>query len=182
MFLTQNLEHNSFTICSLLNSTNRGRQLKTYELRREQLLKTGIDNAWHFFSNPQNLDEITPPSMKFKITSNIDDEMYEGQIITYKIRLLPGVKKNWVTEIKTVKKNRFFIDEQRFGPYKFWHHKHIFNETPEGVLVTDIVNYALPFNFIGELAHRLFVKNKLNEIFNYRYDLLEKKFNKSKVA
>ena len=151
--------------------------MQIYELEKEQLLKTDIESAWEFFSNPLNLNDITPPSLKFRITSELKNEMYSGQIITYRIGLLPGIKQNWVTEIKSVEKNKMFIDEQRFGPYKFWHHKHIFKETDSGVLMTDLIHYSLPFGFIGKLAHKLFVQDKLEEIFDFRYKILEEKFN-----
>ncbi|MCF8243299.1 MAG: SRPBCC family protein [Melioribacteraceae bacterium] len=151
--------------------------MKIYELKNEHLLKITMDEAWRFFSNPSNLNEITPPDMKFEITNNPGTEMYAGQIITYRIEIFPGINQNWVTEIKNVAEKKFFIDEQRFGPYKFWHHKHIFEEVENGILMTDLVHYALPFGFLGSIAHALFVKRKLNNIFDYRFNHLEKMFN-----
>lgn len=152
--------------------------MKVYELKREQLLKTDIKTAWTFFSNPKNLNEITPPDLNFEIISELKENMYNGQIIIYKIGILPGIKQSWVTEIKAVEPGKMFIDEQRFGPYKFWHHKHIFEETEKGVLAIDLIHYSLPFGFIGRLVYNLFVKSKLNEIFTYRYNTLEERFNK----
>ena len=153
--------------------------MKIYELKSEQLLKTDIDTAWSFFSNPENLNTITPPELNFVITSELNGKMYNGQIITYKIAVLPGIKQNWVTEIKSVEKNKMFIDEQRFGPYKFWHHKHIFMEKNNEILMTDLIHYALPLGILGRIVHFLFVKNKLRKIFNYRFKVLEEKFNKA---
>lgn len=152
--------------------------MKLYTLKREQLLRISMEEAWAYFSTPRNLNEITPPDLNFEITSGDVDEMYTGQIITYRIGILPGIKQNWITEITAVEKNKMFIDEQRFGPYKFWHHKHFFREETNGVLVTDVVHYALPFGVFGSIAHRLFVKNRLNRIFDFRYDYLHEKFNK----
>ncbi|KAB2847265.1 MAG: SRPBCC family protein [Melioribacteraceae bacterium] len=103
--------------------------------------------------------------------------MYEGQIITYKIAPLPGFSQTWVTEIKSVEEKKYFIDEQRFGPYKFWHHKHFFEENKDGVLMTDLVHYAMPFGFVGKIAHILFVKKMLKNIFSFRRQFLENKFN-----
>lgn len=151
--------------------------MKIYELKAELLLKTNIEIAWNYFSNPKNLNEITPSFLRFKILSKVIGKMYEGQIIIYKISPLPGLRQTWVTEIKSVEEKKYFIDEQRFGPYKFWHHKHFFEEKEGGVLMTDLVHYALPFGFIGRIAHSLFVKQILNYIFSFRRKFLEYKFN-----
>ena len=154
--------------------------MKIYELKQTQFISTSLDEAWDFFSNPDNLDTITPDFLKFRITSSTEGKMYEGQIITYVIELLPKINQTWVTEIKSVEDKKIFVDEQRFGPYKMWHHKHIFEEIKGGVKVTDIVHYAMPFGFLGQLAHKLFVKQRLNKIFSYRYNWLEKHFNSKK--
>lgn len=152
--------------------------MRVYELTQEQFLPITPIQAWDFFSNPKNLNEITPDSMGFQITSNPDEEMYNGQIITYKIKILPGIKSTWVTEIKAVDTLKSFIDEQRFGPYKFWHHKHTFHEVDGGVKMTDKIYYALPFGLLGRIVHYLFVRNKLHQIFSYRYKWLNGYFNK----
>lgn len=156
--------------------------MKIYEFKTEQLLKANIEIIWNFFSNPKNLNDITPSSLQFQITSEASLKMYEGQIISYKIKLLPLIKQTWITEIKSVKEKKCFVDEQRFGPYKFWHHKHIFEETNNGVLMTDLVHYIMPFGFLGIIARNLFVKNMLNSIFSFRHKYLEKKFNNPKVS
>ena len=114
--------------------------------------------------------------MGFNITSGNPKQMYAGQIITYVIGLLPGIKSNWVTEITQVKEKEFFIDEQRFGPYKMWHHEHHFESKAEGVLMTDKVSYKLPFGFIGLFAHAVFIKKKLSTIFTFRYQTLDNYF------
>ena len=156
--------------------------MKIYELKTELLLNTSIEIAWNYFSNPKNYDEITPSFMRFKILSQLNGKMYEGQIITYKIEPLPGLGQTWVTEIKSVEEKKYFIDEQRFGPYKFWHHKHIFEETEGGVLMTDLVHYAMPFGWVGKFAHNLFVEKVLNNIFSFRRQFLENKFNSNMIA
>ncbi|MGD8780953.1 MAG: SRPBCC family protein [Ignavibacteria bacterium] len=149
---------------------------KAIYILKEQILNIIIEEAWNFFSNPLNLNQITPPNLKFKILSKLNGKMHSGQIIEYKIRLLPGVNQAWVTEIKNVKEKEYFIDEQRFGPYKFWYHEHEFEEKNGKVKMTDTVHYELPFGLLGRFVHLLFVKKKLEQIFNYRFQLLEEKF------
>lgn len=149
-----------------------------YTLETEQELKISIEKAWDFFSSPENLSKITPPKMGFDITSNLEDKAYEGQIITYKIGILPFVKSNWVTEITTIKEREFFIDEQRFGPYAMWHHEHSFQQLSNGnTLMKDKISYKIPFGFLGNIAQKLFIKKQLTEIFTYRFETLEKIFN-----
>lgn len=150
--------------------------MKIYELKRTQFLPASMEEAWDFFSSPLNLNAMTPPSLKFRIESVDSYKMYSGQIIIYKIKILPGFVSTWVTEITEVKAMEYFIDEQRFGPYKFWHHKHFFKEAPGGIEMTDIVHYALPFGPLGRAVHALFVKNRLKEIFSFRYNFLKDKF------
>lgn len=148
-----------------------------YTLHLQQQLSISLDEAWSFFANPVNLEKITPPHMKFKITSEHVETMYAGQIITYSVSPMIGYTTNWVTEIKHVNEKHYFVDEQRCGPYKMWHHEHHFEETKQGVLMTDQVSYKIPFGFIGQLAQHLFVKKQLKKIFNHRYVYLAQKFN-----
>ena len=143
-----------------------------------QKLPIGIDEAWKFFSDPKNLNIITPDSMKFRTLSGDDRTMFGGQIIHYKISPYRGITVEWVTEITHIKEKTFFVDEQRFGPYKFWHHKHLFKEIEGGVEMEDIVHYKLPFGFLGKLFHPILVKPKLNEIFNFRRQKLISLFGK----
>lgn len=135
-----------------------------------------LADAWDFFSDPRQLDTITPPELEFRITSGEPPEMFEGQIITYRIRVAPLVWQRWVTEIKAVVPGVQFVDEQRSGPYRFWHHLHRFERDASGVKIMDEVNYALPFGPLGSLAHSLFVKGKLRHIFGYRRDVLAQQF------
>ena len=145
-------------------------------LEQEQVLPLTLGEAWKFFSSPRNLDAITPPDLGFRIEHCPGEEMYEGQIITYRVRLAPGVWVRWVTEIKAVVEGRSFVDEQRAGPYRFWHHRHSFEECDGGVRMRDLVHYALPLGPIGGLAHALFVRRKLGWIFSSRRDLLGERF------
>lgn len=139
-----------------------------YELRSKQIVPISIEEAWIFFSNPKNLNIITPDTMKFVTLSGDDKPMFQGQIIHYKISPFPLFYTEWVTEITHVEKNRFFVDEQRFGPYSFWHHKHFFKQVDGGIEMEDIVHYKVPFGIIGRLFHPLIVRPKLEEIFNFR--------------
>mgnify|MGYP001492784020 FL=1 len=148
------------------------------QIHREQLVKTDINTLWDFMSSPKNLETITPESMMFKITSkNKDEKMYPGMIITYIVSPLLKIKLTWMTEITQVKEKSFFIDEQRLGPYTMWHHQHIFKQTEEGVLMKDIITYIPPFGIIGKIANFLFIKNKVNQIFNYRNKKIDILFN-----
>ncbi len=148
-----------------------------YTLTATQELKIPLDKAWDFFSSPENLSKITPSHMGFSMTSNVDTKAYPGQIITYKVGILPFVKTNWVTEITQVKHQEFFIDEQRFGPYSMWHHEHFFEALPNGnTLMKDKISYKIPFGFLGYIAQKLFIKKQLTSIFSYRYKILEEVF------
>jgi ligand-binding SRPBCC domain-containing protein len=147
--------------------------MSNYILKRVQILPMSLDEAWEFFSNPANLNSITPAYMKFKILTNSGKRMYPGQIITYTVRPVLGIPLFWMTEITHVKEKEYFIDEQRRGPYAFWHHTHLFKSVPGGVEMTDIVHYRLPFGILGRLFHRLFVQKQLNSIFDYRYSTLK---------
>lgn len=152
-----------------------------YNLTRRQVLPIGLEEAWSFFSSPKNLSKITPRDMGFDIQYiSGGDKTYAGQIIAYKIKILPGIRTNWVTEITQVKELQHFIDEQRIGPYKLWHHQHHFKMTKEGVEMTDEVNYAIPFGLLGRFAHWLFVGRRVNTIFDYRHSALASHFSNIK--
>ena len=149
-----------------------------YQLHKEQKLNAKISDIWNFAVSPKNLQRITPDKMGFEITSeNSEEKIYPGMIITYKVSPILNIKMNWVTEITQVKENKFFIDEQRLGPYKMWHHQHIFIDNDDHVLMKDIVTYIPPFGLLGDIANQLFIKRQLNEIFNYRFVEMNKIFN-----
>jgi ligand-binding SRPBCC domain-containing protein len=150
--------------------------MKIHSLDQEQILPITMEQAWDFFSSPSNLNEITPPDLGFQITSKPEPRMHEGQIITYRVKIAPLVWLPWVTEIKCVDEGRSFIDEQRFGPYSFWHHRHAFEPVAGGVRMRDKVHYGLPFGAFGGIAHVVFVRRKLEWIFSYRRKILEKRF------
>ncbi len=115
--------------------------------------------------------------MGFEILDFDEKAMYEGQLIQYNVSPILGIKMGWLTEITKVEKNAYFIDNQRIGPYKLWHHKHFFEAKANSVLMTDVVHYSLPFGFLGEIAHAIFVKNKLKSIFEFRKNIINSFFN-----
>lgn len=152
--------------------------MSVYTLYRKQILPITIDEAWDFFSRPENLNEITPPDLDFIILSKDIKRMYPGQMILYSVKTLPLIRNLWLTEITHVIDKKLFVDEQRVGPYALWHHQHIFTEVEHGVLMEDIVTYRLPFGILGKIVHAIFVKKKLEHIFDFRFRYLEQKFGK----
>ena len=155
------------------------KQSGIYTLTSEQELPISLDEAWAFFTVPGNLDRITPSEMKFSITNSPGQHTYQGQIITYKIGIIPLIKSNWITEITHFVPKRFFVDEQRFGPYAMWHHEHHFTETGDGrVLMKDIVNFKMPLGIFGEILAGEAVKKRVVFIFESRYRILQKLFSK----
>lgn len=142
--------------------------MKIYRLQAKQGLPISKEKAWKFLSDPENLKVITPKHMGFTILSGADKPMYQGQIIQYIVKPFPGFSTKWVTEITHVKEGEYFVDEQRFGPYSLWHHKHFISEIDGGVLMEDIIDYKLPLGWLGQLGHPLLVKKQLQTIFKYR--------------
>lgn len=148
-----------------------------YQLKAEQQIPASVDEVWQFISAPENLKKITPSYMGFDITSGGDmSKMYPGMIISYKVSPVLGIKMTWVTEITHVEDKVFFVDEQRVGPYKLWHHQHLLEENNEGVLMKDIVTYVPPMGVLGAMANALFIKGQLNQIFAFRKQAVEKMF------
>lgn len=153
--------------------------MSVYTLQQTQKVPASLNVVWDFISSPHNLKLITPPYMGFDVTTeNLPEKMYPGMIISYKVKPLLSVPLTWVTEITHVRDREFFVDEQRVGPYKLWHHQHHLKEIEGGVLMTDIVNYQPPFGIIGDISNKLIIKNKLNDIFSYRKKKVEEMFGK----
>jgi ligand-binding SRPBCC domain-containing protein len=148
-----------------------------YQFSSVQYLKTDLKSIWKFASSPKNLTKITPDYMSFNITSNIKDQIYPGMIISYNVSPILKIKLNWVTEITHVVENKYFIDEQRIGPYSLWHHQHFFEADGDEVKMTDIVTYKPPFGLIGRLANKLFIKKQLESIFEFRRSKMNQIFN-----
>ena len=150
--------------------------MKIHLLEQSQTLPISLNEAWDFFATPQNLNEITPPDLGFRMEHGGDEPMHEGQIITYRVMIFPGVWVPWVTEIKAVAEREAFVDEQRFGPYAFWHHRHAFCAVDGGTRMDDRVHYGLPLGPLGRVAHGIFVRRKLEWIFGFRRKILTEKF------
>ena len=143
--------------------------MRIFKLKYSQKLPINLNEAWDFLSSPNNLELITPKSIDFNITDWDKRKAYPGQIIQYTVRPIFGFKINWVTEITQVKDKEFFIDEQRFGPYSFWHHKHFIKEIDGGVLMEDVIHYKIPFGPIGVFLNFLFINSSslyLKTLFN----------------
>jgi ligand-binding SRPBCC domain-containing protein len=152
---------------------------KVYSIKTVQKMPISLDQAWEFFSRPDNLKDITPSNLGFLVISKYHGEwMYAGQIIEYIVKPILGIPLYWMTEITQVAHQQYFIDEQRFGPYALWHHQHHFKAIEGGVEMTDIVHYKIPFWFLGDMAHALFVKMQVKNIFKFRFIATEKKFGK----
>ena len=148
--------------------------MHTYHTK--QHFTVDINQVWDFIATPGNLALITPPEMDFKTVSGDDRIMFPGQVIHYTIRPMFGLKMEWITEITHVNKGEYFVDEQRFGPYKFWHHKHFLKPIPGGVMMEDVVHYKLPIGIFGKWLEPYLVRPRLERIFEFRRKVLEEKF------
>ncbi|MCB2196672.1 MAG: SRPBCC family protein [Bacteroidetes bacterium] len=148
-----------------------------YELKRIQQIPITIEKAWDFFSKPENLAKITPSYMNFDILSRSDaGEMYPGMIISYRVSPLFNISVKWATEITQVRQHKYFIDNQIKGPYKIWHHEHHFKEIEGGIEMRDILFYEIPYGFLGKVLYRLMIKNRVEEIFNFRSTKIKELF------
>ena len=151
--------------------------MAAHTIQTVQKIPVSLQEAWDFFSNPANLAAITPGDMGFTVISKHQGPiMYPGQLIEYKVKPFAGISVYWMTEITHVEDKKYFVDEQRFGPYRFWHHQHHFRAIPGGVEMTDIIHYRNPMGILGRLANSIFVSKKLGSIFSYRYRKVEELF------
>ena len=139
-----------------------------YRLEKEQFVPASLSEVWDFFSSPENLVKITPEHMRFEILGMPPEKIYPGLFIRYRVSPFPGYRTGWTTEITHVDQNKFFVDEQRTGPYRIWHHEHHFVEQENGVMMRDIIHYQPPFGLLGKLANSLFIRKQLEGIFNHR--------------
>ena len=148
-----------------------------HTLEQTQTVTAGLEGCWNFFSDPRNLDRITPPELGFEVTSAPVPRIHPGLMIQYRVRPLFGIPLNWLSEITHVDEPHCFVDEQRIGPYRIWHHEHRFTDAGNGtVIVHDKVTYVLPFGLLGEIAHPLLVKPQLRRIFDFRNEAVRKIF------
>ena len=145
-------------------------------LHREQVIPAPLERVWDYFANPNNLNELTPQDMKFEIITIGNVRMYAGQMIEYRVEFVRGLRSLWLTEIAHVDEGRYFVDEQRMGPYHFWYHEHHFEPLETGVKMTDKVTYAAPFGLLGDIMNALWIQRRLNKIFDYRYQKIVELF------
>lgn len=146
--------------------------MRVFRFEKSQVLHVSLDEAWAFFSDPRNLAKITPPDLNLAPTSDVPDTMHPGMIVTYRVKILPGFAMTWVTEISHVDAPHFFVDEQRFGPYKFWHHLHRFTACADGVITEDVIHYGLYGGPLSMPMNALMVRRQLEHIFAYRQQVL----------
>ena len=146
------------------------------KLKQEQFLPITLDEAWKFFATPKNLNEVTPDDMVFEIISELPDTMYAGLLINYRLKPMFNIPINWCTEITHIQEKEYFVDEQRKGPYRIWHHEHQFKVVAGGVVMTDILHYDVGKWIFGRIAAKLFVDEKVKSIFEYRNRTLETYF------
>lgn len=139
-----------------------------HQLVRTQAVPAALGAVWEYFSSPWNLNELTPPDMRFEIVRGGDERMHAGQLILYRVEFVRGLRSRWLTEIRHVRAQAYFVDEQRLGPYRFWYHEHLFAPLPGGVRITDRVTYALPGGPLAWPVERYFVRPRLEQIFAYR--------------
>lgn len=135
-----------------------------HELHRELWLPRPLHEVFSFFADPQNLEVITPPWLNFRILNPHRIKMHPGTLIDYRLRVR-GIPMRWQSEITEWKPPHRFIDVQRRGPYRLWHHEHTFEQDDNGTLCRDVVRYAVPFDW---LTHRLFVRPDIEAIFDFR--------------
>ena len=153
--------------------------MPVYTFRNAQKIPATIEKVWEFISSPRNLKFITPEYMGFEVISeDLPEKMYSGMIISYRVTPMLGIKMLWVTEITHVNDLDYFVDEQRVGPYKMWHHQHFIQPVEGGVLMTDIVDYQPPMGLLGAIANQMFIRHRLKEIFSFRTLKLEERFGK----
>lgn len=149
-------------------------------LHREQTIPAPIETVWEYFSDPKNLNAITPPDMNFEIVAGGEVKMYEGQVIEYRVEFLRGIQSLWLTEIAHVCERQYFVDEQRVGPYRFWYHEHRFEKMAAGVKMTDHVTYAPPFGFAGDIVNAAWIRGRLEHIFDFRFQKIDQLFRSGK--
>ena len=149
--------------------------MTVYELHREQVVRAPLTRVFAFFERPENLEILTPPWLRMQIVTPSPIPMQVGAVIDYGMRLR-GIPVHWRTLITEHTPPMRFVDVQIKGPYRLWHHAHSFEETSDGTRLIDDVTYALPFGFLGTLAHRWIVHHELERIFDFRAKAIEHEF------
>ncbi|MFZ1086004.1 MAG: SRPBCC family protein [Terracidiphilus sp.] len=153
----------------------------SYILRREQWIARPIDEAFAFFADARNLEKITPPWLGFKILSMSTNDISEGTVIRYRLRM-HGVPFYWQTEICEWNPPHCFVDVQTKGPYKQWRHTHGFEAHGNRTRMTEEVQYSLSFGVLGRIVHALKVRGDVSRIFDYRRLRIDASFGEQKVC
>jgi ligand-binding SRPBCC domain-containing protein len=148
--------------------------MKLHQIHRKQMIPISISEAWEFFSSPENLSTITPSWLNLTVISDLPRGMHSGMIISYRITPIVRMPTIWISEITHVNRPTYFVDEQRLGPFRFWHHQHVFKEVGRNVEIQDIVHYAMPLGPIGEMVYPISVRKKVDSIFDFRQKALER--------
>jgi len=155
--------------------------MKIYQLYRQQTLNMTIQEAWSFFSSPYHLNDITPDFFHVTITSKVPEKIYAGLMISYQMKAVFGIPMNWLSEVSHCNEPKRFVYEQRIGPFKFWSHEVCLTEQQNGILLEDIMFYAMPFGWLGQLINTVLIADKLERIFDTRHTYLQSKFGMTAV-
>ena len=155
--------------------------MKLERIQTVQRLPIQLEEAWDFFTSPKNLRLITPHWLDFQLNQEPPEYMHPGTIISATIRPFPVYSTNWISEITHIRPPQFYITEQRFGPFKMWHHEHHFTAIDDGVEIEDIIMYGMHFGKIGSLFHNVFIRKKLHDAFSFRAQALEQRFGSLKA-
>ena len=151
--------------------------MQIHQLYRRQELRMTVQQAWEFFSSPHNLNDITPPFFHVEITSKVPDKIYAGLMISYRMKAVFGLPMAWLSEVCHCDELKRFVYQQRVGPFKFWSHEVCLTEIEGGIMLEDIMFYAMPFGWLGEFLHRWLIADKLKQIFDTRRDYLQSRWN-----
>ncbi|MFI3189449.1 hypothetical protein BCS42_12555 [Crenothrix sp. D3] len=150
--------------------------MKIYQLYRQQTLTMTVQDAWSFFSSPYHLNDITPDFFHVTITSKVPEKIYAGLMISYQMKAVFGIPMSWLSEVSHCDEPKRFVYEQRIGPFKFWSHEVCLTEQQNGILLEDIMFYAMPLGWLGQLINRALIADKLERIFDTRHAYLQNKF------
>jgi ligand-binding SRPBCC domain-containing protein len=150
--------------------------MQIHQLYRRQELNMALAEAWDFFSSPHHLNDITPAFFHVEITSGVPPKIYAGLMIGYRMKAVFGIPMAWLSEISHCDEPKRFVYQQRLGPFKFWSHEVCLTETGQGVQLEDIVFYAMPFGWLGDLFNRWLIADRLERIFDARRDCLKRQW------
>jgi len=149
--------------------------IRFHTFRRKQWIPRPIDEVFAFFSDARNLEDITPPWLRFRIVTPGPIRITRGTQIRYRLSL-HGIPMGWTTQIRQWRPSFRFVDVQLRGPYRLWHHTHRFEPGPGGTLMTDVVRYRLPLGILGRVMHLIKVRRDVERIFDYRFQRIQEVF------